>query len=598
MHGGLAAGVVVGNSACGHERTEYDLAICGGGLAGLTLARQIKLQQPHWSVVLIDSADRPLMEAGHKVGESTVELGAYYLAEKLQLAEYLKERHFVKLGLRYFFGGGHVSLAERPEMGLSSFPPFDSYQIDRGRLENDLRDLIAQSGVVLIEGAKVEQISLSGDLSFHEVRISGRIHEGGNTLRARWVVDASGRRRFLQKQLGLTKEKSTSRARQFSSSWFRLPGRIDIDNLVSTEKVPWHDRVPQGLRYFSTTHLMGDGYWVWLIPLSSDYTSVGIVANELLHPFSSFSTYARSLTWLESHEPVLAAHLAGREPLDFRVMHDYSYSSKQVFSQERWACVGDAGVFVDPFYSPGTNMIGFANSIVIDMMRLDFAGELTSQRVEDYNRFFLGMNDSLTANTQLPYPFHGHAMVMAAKLIWDFCNAWGFSCPQMFYGTYLDPSFSQHLRQTTARLFSLIQTMQRLWLEWAALSPSRLTYDFFDYLQLDFLRDMRSRNLQCAKSREQVIADQAENMELVEQLAQALFLLAVEDVLPEHWDTFKTLPWLNAWRIGLKPESWEKDGLFRPVSPPADSRRIYRELRRCFGVRDSPCTEDRGIDLS
>ena len=54
------------------SETVYDLVICGSGLAGLCLARQIKLQQPHWSVVLLDPLERPLPEAGHKVGESTV----------------------------------------------------------------------------------------------------------------------------------------------------------------------------------------------------------------------------------------------------------------------------------------------------------------------------------------------------------------------------------------------------------------------------------------------------------------------------------------------------------------------------------------------
>ena len=59
------------------DETVYDLVICGGGLAGLTLARQIKVQQPRWSVAILDPVERPLPEAGHKVGESSVELGAH-----------------------------------------------------------------------------------------------------------------------------------------------------------------------------------------------------------------------------------------------------------------------------------------------------------------------------------------------------------------------------------------------------------------------------------------------------------------------------------------------------------------------------------------
>ena len=572
------------------DETVYDLVICGGGLAGLTLARQIKVKQPRWSVAILDPVERPLPEAGHKVGESSVELGAHYLAEKLQLTDYFEQHQLLKLGLRYFFGDSQGPITERPEMGLSAFPLVNSYQIDRGKLENDLRQFNVESGIVLFEGRKVQQVKLSEDELPHEVHITDRSGQSGRTLKARWVVDASGRRRLLQKQLGLGKEKA--QASQHSASWFRLEGRIDIDDLVPGENKEWHERVPNKIRYFSTTHLMGNGYWVWLIPLSSNYTSIGIVASEALHPFSTFNTYERSMNWLETHEPRLAAHLKGREPLDFKVMRDYSYSAKQVFSPRRWACVGDAAAFVDPFYSPGNNMIGYANSMVIEMMRLDFAGELTTELVDEYNRFFLGLNDALTTNIQIAYPFYGQATVMASKLIWDSTNTWAFSCPQMFYDTYLDLLVAQQVRQITARSFSLIQAMQRLWVEWAALSPGRLTYVFLDYLKLEFLSDLRLRNLQSNKSLDQVMADLAENMQIVEEMAQAFFLLAVEDVLPEHWEKFKTIPWLNAWRVGLKPERWESDGLFCPATTPAASRGIYQELRRCFVVQEH--TQARG----
>lgn len=567
------------------DENVYDLVICGSGLAGLCLARQVKLQQPQWSVALLDPVERPLPEAGHKVGESTVELGAYYLAEKLQLSEYLQERHFLKLGLRYFFGDAQGALTERPEMGLSAFPPINSYQLDRGRLENDLREISAQSGVVLLEGVKVRHVNLSEGDAPHEVHVTDRAGQNSQTLRARWVVDASGRNRFLQKQLGFGKEKPKSK-NPCSSSWFRLAGRIEVDDLVPAEKRAWHQRVPDRIRYYSTTHLMGNGYWVWIIPLSSNYTSIGIVVDESLHPFTTFNTYERSLDWLDKHEPLFGAYIKGREPLDFKVMRHYSYSAKQVFSPQRWACVGDAATFVDPFYSPGTNMIGYGNSIVIELMRQDFAQQLTPQVVEDFNRFFIGMNDALTTNIQLSYPLHGQAMVMTAKLMWDSTNTWAFSCPQMFHDTYLNPALARQVRQTTARLFSLIQTMQRLWLEWAALSPGRLTYEFFDYLQLDFLRHIRLHNLQGRKSQEQLIAEQAENMQMMEEFAQALFLLAVEDVLPEQLPKVRSQPWLHAWRMSLKPELWESDGLFRPTTIPAHLRGIYQELRQCFFVKD------------
>ena len=122
----------------------FDVVICGGGLAGLTLARQLSRSQPDRSVLLVERTTRPLDEATHKVGESSVELGSQYL-ERLGLREYLRERHLIKFGLRFFPGGGDRPIEDREEVGAAQEPIVASYQLDRGRIENDLRCLLYTS---------------------------------------------------------------------------------------------------------------------------------------------------------------------------------------------------------------------------------------------------------------------------------------------------------------------------------------------------------------------------------------------------------------------------------------------------------------------
>ena len=61
------------------DSSDFDVVICGGGLAGLTLARQLRLELPQLSVAVIDRLASPLPEAAFKVGESSIELGTYYL---------------------------------------------------------------------------------------------------------------------------------------------------------------------------------------------------------------------------------------------------------------------------------------------------------------------------------------------------------------------------------------------------------------------------------------------------------------------------------------------------------------------------------------
>jgi len=115
----------------------------------------------------------------------------------------------------------------------------------------------------------------------------------------------------------------------------------------------------------------------------------------------------------------LAFHLADKKPEDFRKMPKYSYSSKQVFSYNRWACVGEAGTFPDPFYSPGTDNIGFGNSLTTQLITLDLEGKLTQEKVKDANCFYLSYSDGVTLNIQNAYNCLGNGMVMATKFIWD-----------------------------------------------------------------------------------------------------------------------------------------------------------------------------------
>src|SRR6187549_1027771 len=114
----------------GFGNSEFDVVVCGGGLAGLTLARQLRRELPELRVALVERISRPLPEAGHKVGESSVELASQYF-ERLGLKEYLLERQLIKFGLRFLPGGGHIPIEMRREIGPSQNPPVNSYQLDR-----------------------------------------------------------------------------------------------------------------------------------------------------------------------------------------------------------------------------------------------------------------------------------------------------------------------------------------------------------------------------------------------------------------------------------------------------------------------------------
>src|SRR3954453_15212116 len=55
----------------------YDVAILGGGLAGLCVGHQIKQARPDTSIFIAEKRQGPAREAAHKVGESTQEISCH-----------------------------------------------------------------------------------------------------------------------------------------------------------------------------------------------------------------------------------------------------------------------------------------------------------------------------------------------------------------------------------------------------------------------------------------------------------------------------------------------------------------------------------------
>lgn len=506
------------------QAEEYEVAILGGGLAGLTLALQLKKTRPSIKVLVIEKQKHPVPEAAHKVGESTVEISAHYFRDILGLGEHLQTQQLPKFGLRFFFStNGNKDITQRVELGHALPPPLcvETYQLDRGRMENALGCELLQQEIAFLSGCKVQQISLQPESDFHRVRI----HQDGSDreIQARWVVDASGRSSLLKRQLGLAKDVE----HKANAAWFRVKYPIDIDKW--SDDPNWHARILESERRLSTNHLMGPGYWVWLIPLGSGSISIGIVTDADMHPFEEINRFERAMAWLYKHEPQCAEAIEEHldKIQDFRVMKDYCFSSEQVYSDERWCLTGEAGVFLDPFYSPGSDLIAISNGLICDLITRELDGEDIEDQAAIHNRLLLILNDSWRGTYEHQYPIMGNAQVMTAKIIWDTAVYWAVPGLLYYHDKFLIFGDSPKIATNLLRFSLISEHIQKFLRAWHEMDQPAASETFIRYYDFDFMRKLQI-GLTAGLSDAEFDTQFATNVRFVEQLAGQLVSTVIE----------------------------------------------------------------------
>jgi flavin-dependent dehydrogenase len=529
--------------------SSYDVAILGGGLAGLTLAIELKLTRPATSVLVLEKREGPAPLAAFKVGESTVPSGAHYFADIVGMKDHLDQHQLRKCGLRYFLPAGDNSdITRRREFGPIVFPPHDNYQLDRGSFENELAARARKVGVDLLQGCRVGEVAFGADS--HEVTFAQLGEQV--TVKARWVVDAGGRASLLKRKLGL----GTDVGHVVNSAWLRLSGGLDIEDFGRQDE-SWMGRMSKpGLRRFSTNHLFGDGYWMWLIPLASGPISIGVCADASIHPFEEIAELGSFLDWVRAHEPQVAAAIEPRvnQIEDFLRVEDFAYGVERVFSPERWCLVGEAGAFSDPLYSPGSDFIAYSNLFTCDLINRDLDGEDVESRLERYNDFYLRTFAGVMSRTENLYPVFGNGWVLAGKLAWDMYLNHGGVTLLMVKDKLTELDFMDTVDDDLVALQTLQFNVQRLFREWNEIEqrplegPPQLFRLLIEALG-GLVKDYSDDELRAAIKR---------NVQVCEAFAVALFHHAAQ-ALPEPPAEDRPV---NPYVVGLRPERWDEEGLF------------------------------------
>ncbi len=452
------------------DAPRVDVAILGGGLAGLTLAIQLRQRNPDLSVTVIERRAHPVREAAFKVGESTVEIGAHYFSHVLGLRQHLDDEQIRKFGFRFFFSEGREDIDRCTELGVSKLLPTPSWQLDRGRFENFLGEQARARGVAFRDDAVVRGIELDAN-GGHRIAFE---HDGAShALAARWVIDASGRAALLKRKLGLAEDN----AHDVNAVWWRVDGFVD-PNQWSTD-TDWLQRCTPPDRWRSTNHMCGPGYWFWLIPLASGAHSLGIVCDAKMHPLDTMNTHEKAMAWLREHQPQVARSLEKPEHTlqDFMFLRHFSYSCKQVFSADRWALTGEAGLFLDPFYSPGSDFIAIGNGYICDLIEKDVTGQPFAPYASIYQQLYRSFYDNTLTLYQDQYPLFGDSQVMPVKVIWDYTFYWAMLAPLYFADKLTDIALLGRLRPQFTEAAALNIAVQALLREWGERNTAPLEPD-------------------------------------------------------------------------------------------------------------------------
>ena len=334
----------------------YDVAIIGGGPAGSTAAAL--LARAGRRVVLFEREKFPRFHIGESLlpfsMKAFTRLG---LHEKFSSAGFLKKYGGEIMGAcsdtgtKFYFKDGYRSQTDH------------AYQVTRSDFDKVLLDHAAESGAEVHEQTLVSDVIFQDQevtLSYKSVRdpiesarYAARTSQRDvpateGEIQARYVVDASGRTSVLGRQFKIKK----------------TYGHLQKLSIFAHYKGLWR---PEGIDGTLTVLIRAVDRWFWLIPLSDERTSVGVVLDSEIFRKSKLSADDFLEQALAEQPSIMKRMRNARRVSKTYVEADFSYRSARLYG-DRWLLTGDAAGFIDPIFSSGVFLAVFSGQKCADAL--------------------------------------------------------------------------------------------------------------------------------------------------------------------------------------------------------------------------------------
>jgi flavin-dependent dehydrogenase len=326
----------------------YDVAIIGGGPAGSVAAAL--LARAGRRVIVLERDKFPRFH----IGESLLPFSMRAFT-RLGLHEKFARAGFMEKfggemygacgddGVKFYFEDGFRSQTDR------------SYQVTRADFDKLLLDHAAESGAEVREEIGVDNVDFSDDGA--TLAISRKGNGGAEQIRARYVIDASGRNSILSAKFKLKK---------------------NYEHLQKVSVFAHYDGMTraEGRDGTLTRMVRAIDRWFWVIPLSATRTSIGVVLDGVVYKKSGLSA-EEFLQQAIEEQPLLMQQMRHAERVTpVRTAADFSYRSTRLFG-DRWLLAGDAAGFIDPVFSSGVFLAVLAGEQAADALHvvLDHPGK-------------------------------------------------------------------------------------------------------------------------------------------------------------------------------------------------------------------------------